>query len=406
MPVRVLKASAVPKSLAGPIALSLTGAPRYWSEVYVALAMGSNARGTVRKRIQSIEALYRFCDEAFGPLDLDRTLATAAIDHLHEILQSYLVRLNNQSAITEIDRSNYWNHACLFIRTILEHRGSDSLTEAQRMTAALSELQHKYASLRPARRRKVILPRSLRSDVVAELNEIFEPDSPRNPFRGAANRYRNNLIYLMLLHLGIRIGEALSLPIKTVLSDSHPRTGKTVHWLNIQDNLYPDFDSRYEEPSLKTASSNRQLPIAPTFARLIGAYVEGYRTRGDHPFLFGSEHGAPLSPQSARYIFKVAHGQLSDRAKSMMETFNGKELSSHDLRHTCAVHKLRQLKQRYDHDDALRRMRRWFGWSKNSTMPNRYASAYLEEESDTAARNDFDEFVSAIRSVDPREDIL
>lgn len=188
----------------------------------------------------------------------------------------------------------------------------------------------------------------------------------------------------------------MALPIDPVMSDVHPETGEVIHWISIRENLFSDYDRRYEEPGLKTIESNRQIPLALPLVRLIQTYQEGYRHRSDSPFLITSEHGAPLSLPNVRYIFARAEKSLPSELAHQVELFSGKKLSAYDLRHTCAVFKLRQLKKRYDHDDALVRLRRWFGWSSNSRMPTRYASAYLEEEAEPGLREDFEAYKEAL----------
>jgi integrase len=67
-------------------------------------------------------------------------------------------------------------------------------------------------------------------------------------------------------------------------------------------------------------------------------------------------------------------------------------VSPHDLRHTAAVIRLKQLKSlEKSLDDVLSLMRRYFGWSPDSLMPMHYAKAAFEERLDTVWRDEFDE---------------
>jgi integrase len=399
MSTRKLSPASVPPPLAGPIAVSVNGVPRFWGEIYTHLVLSHQARSTRTKRISYIDDLYEYADSAHGAFALDRAITNVDFGCLSRILHGYLVHLNNRSSTNDIDGSSRWDAAINFVRRTIELFGSGSLAEAARVTTALEELKYQYGALRPLTRKKPLMPRALRSPIVRALYRIFDPESPDNPFRGEKNRYRNNLLFLILLHLGLRTGEAMALPVDPVMSDVHPETGQVIYWISIRENMFSDYDSRYEEPGLKTVESNRLLPLAQPLVRLIQGYQEGYRHDSSSPFLVTSEHGGPLSLPSVRYIFARAHKALPDELAQQVELFSGKKISSYDLRHTCAVFKLRQLKKRYDHDDALLRLRRWFGWSPNSRMPARYASAYLEEEAESGFREDFEAYTESLYSL-------
>ncbi|MBN3794124.1 helix-turn-helix domain-containing protein [Burkholderia sp. Ac-20392] len=59
--------------------------------------------------------------------------------------------------------------------------------------------------------------------------------------------------------------------------------------------------------------------------------------------------------------------------KELKDRTGKRSITPHDLRHTCAVMRLHQLLEQGDAmDEALQKLRTFFGWSKTSSMPSRY----------------------------------
>tara|TARA_R110000772_G_scaffold46662_7_gene106373 strand:+ start:450 stop:1925 length:1476 start_codon:yes stop_codon:yes gene_type:complete len=396
----------IPSHWSGAFTLSEIGIPRFWPEVYYQIYLTGRQVETKRSVVRAIDALYRYCEQTESS-DLDNALATSDIDKIDDILSGYLSKINNNNALYGKDQSKYWSIAVTFVTKIIQYREANSISKTNQLSAKLKELEYKLAALQPARVSKALLPRSLKSEVIEELYTIFDPGSEINPFDRINNKYRNNLLFLMLLHLGLRIGEALSLPVDCVQSDRHPNTGQPIYWINIQDNIYKDIDSRFEEPSLKNLYSNRQLPISTKLVSLIKVYIEGYRGRANHPFLFNSQKGKPLSMSMARKAFPSAYARLTDRAQNLVFQVSGeRSINPHVFRHTCAVKKLREYKKKYDHKEALDRLRRWFGWSPDSAMPMRYSSAFYEDDAVAEWHDEFNSFIDAILALEKGDHLL
>lgn len=77
--------------------------------------------------------------------------------------------------------------------------------------------------------------RALPSTVVQDLYEIFRPDSARNPFKTEALRWRNLVIFMLLLRLGLRRGEAALLCINSFKEDFNYDTGAMDYWLDVEE---------------------------------------------------------------------------------------------------------------------------------------------------------------------------
>lgn len=229
--------------------------------------------------------------------------------------------------------------------------------------------------------------------MVDDLYDIFAPNSKRNPYRSESERWRNYCLFLFYLHQGLRRGEALILPVDAIKAGVDRDTGEILHWVNVveTDDDGDKLDPRSDRPELKTEQSRRQIPVAYDLAASVTHYVQHFRGKQDHPFLFPSNRGSPLSKRMVNLAFAVASAALSEAAKKELRDRTGADtVSPHPLRHTCAVHRLAGLV-----DDgiemtlALQLLRSFFGWLRTSTMPQHYASAYFESRLNTVWQRRF-----------------
>src|SRR5690606_41638544 len=99
-----------------------------------------------------------------------------------------------------------------------------------------------YSQISPVRPKPPAAIRALSATVVEDLYEIFSPTSSRNPFRTQALKWRNYLIFLLMLHLGLRRGEIAILPADAIKSDFQIATGAERFWLNVAESPYEDED--------------------------------------------------------------------------------------------------------------------------------------------------------------------
>lgn len=173
------------------------------------------------------------------------------------------------------------------------------------------------------------------------------------------------------------------------------------YWVDITSNPYEDDDPRAAAPSLKTEWSVRQIPIAEPLAIAIENYAGNFRGRQRHSYLFASQERRPLSRNSVNDMFRKLSRALSKAAarelwKRRKETW----ISPHDLRHTAAVVRLRQLvSSGIELEVAMEMLRGFFGWSPESDMPRLYGRAYFDERLATVWNADFDARVEILRSL-------
>jgi integrase len=413
-----LRDPSFPPALAGWVIVGDRVLPRYWATISADILNAGMGDGTRSAYLSHIDRLYRSTEASPGSPDLDGLLARADFEGIQASLTSFLVTLRNRSAIDGGDKNAAWQAAVGFVSGILDHIAPASSHEAKSMLTRVAALRAKYAQLSPPPSKVAKPLRALPVEVVEELHEIFDPGSPRNPFRTPAQRARNQLLFLLLLHLGLRKGETLILPANAVKDDVDPRTGEVRLWVNVttledggerqvgqskpgqEPSPSPAArgETRSAAPSIKTEHSHRRLPLPEVLAFAIDAYVGNYRGKPSHPFLFNSAKEFALAPQTVGDVFVTVSAKLSDRSRRLLKERRKHGISPHDLRHTAAVMRLAHyVSAGHSLDVAIGKLRPFFGWSPTSNEPLRYARAYFETEAADVREEVFDQHVATLR---------
>ena len=317
-------------------------------------------------------------------------------DAVENVLIGFLAQLRNEAAVDGADRSSTWSSALTFVLDILRYGSSTAEIRAGAIESRLQRLERMYSQLTPAPVRVPPPIRALPPAVIDDLYAIFDPASDRNPFKTKTQRWRNLLVFMLLLRLGLRRGEAALLAANAVKDDTDPMSGKIVMWIDVE--AVPDEDPRYEQPGLKTALSRRQLPVPQEILLLTDVYVQNYRGRTHYPQMLMSQKRRPLSLRMISEIFETATAELSEKARKSLQKQGLTSVSCHDLRHTCAVVRMRRYQEAGDDlGRAMEKLRLFFGWTPESDMPRLYARAYFETELAEVWNEKFDRFVDALR---------
>lgn len=356
------------------------------------------------KKLRHIERLYCHADQLRGPGALDDALG--AIDHvtLAEILESWFVTIHNQPEITGADEL-LWKTGLEFVvnTTTWLSKSQPANRKLPAIEQRLHQLNLLYSQLHIRPRRSVEAVRSLPAAVVQTLYDVLDPESSQNPFKQARTRWRVYVIFILMLHQGLRRGEVLLLATDSVKSAFDRKQGRQRHWLNVQGNPYDEevVDTRHSRPSIKTETSIRQIPVSDLVAGIVQTYAENFRGKPEHPFLLNSQLNSPLSTESISKAFSAITQALPAAVLKELEDRTGKSsVSPHDLRHTCAVLRLNQLLAQEDPMDvALAKLRTFFGWSKASDMPARYARAVFEDRLAEVWNDAFDDRVELLRAI-------
>lgn len=367
--------------------------------MYQTSALASSSK---RKLLSHVEALYQFSEKLKGPGILDDALGCVDIETLGDLLEAYFISIRNQPSINEAAQLK-WQTAFRFVSDVILRLSKSNLpiTQLQMIKGRLDHLETLYAQLRIGKRRSQDILRALPSVVVEALYEMLDPAGPLNPFRDSTSKWRAFLVFVLLLHQGLRRGELLILAADSIKHGFDSKLGRDRYWLSVVENSYENEDRRYSTPSIKTINSVRQLPVSELTARIVQDYVENYRGKPAHSFLMNSQRGSPLSAESVTKLFQKITLSLPKSVLKDLKDRTGKtSISAHDLRHTCAVVRLNQLLNQDDSMDvALQKMRIFFGWSRSSDMPRKYARAVFEDRLASVWNNVFDDRVAILRAI-------
>ncbi|MEX3845507.1 tyrosine-type recombinase/integrase [Paraburkholderia sp. BR10882] len=370
--------------------------------------MGHLAESTQTGALRYIEDLYQHADGILGVNGLDDALAEMDVRALADVLESWFVAIRNQPKVTRADELR-WNAGLRFVTDVLTWLSTSSIPDDQLrdVEARLHRLSTLYGQLHVRKSGQIEIVRSLPSSVVEALYELLDPESIQNPFKGDRTRWRVYIAFVLMLHQGLRRGELLLLTADCVKSGFDKKRQAVRHWIDVQQNEYEDeeaeesIDPRYSKPGIKTVHSVRQIPVSPVTARLVQSYVENYRGRPSHPFLLNSYIDNPLATESLTRAFrKASHALPSAARQELIDRCNKFSVTPHDLRHTSAALRLHQMLESGDQmDEALQKMRTFFGWSRKSVMPSRYARAVFEDRLADVWNDSFDDRVALLRAI-------
>jgi len=372
---------AVPSNLAGPLALDELGLPRYWVTIWI-ITSGSHFKdSTLLQKVYNIEAFYRFSDSLMGYGVLDDILATLDFDRLFQALQGFFVHIRN-SPLNETSGKR-WHDTLGFVKSVVEHQSKGNIPAPNfgELTRQLVYLENLYIQLQVPKTTHQSRIRSLPANVVETLFKILTPGSSGNPFANDKSQWRVFVIFNVLLYQGLRRGELLLLPTDAIKTAFDRKLGTNRSWLNVTENPYETAELRKNRPSIKNQQSYRQIPVNDRTRLLIQAYIDNYRGKPQHSFLINSQFNRPLSHEALTKLFQKISAHLpADVSKELEERTGKTAITPHDLRHTCAVIFLNQLlKLGNSMEEALAKMRVFFGWVPESDMPVRYARAVFED---------------------------
>lgn len=393
-----------PLSLSGSALVDDAGIPRYWATVWALFLPADLASSTVRKKLSHLDSFYRHSDASLGIGGLDNALADLDVEALSDALEGYFFSIRNSSSITPASEER-WQAAIQFVTEI-----SQRLTRDYLRPESLNELRGKFdrlellhSHLHVGKRQRPEQVRSLPSDVIEFLYELLDPESAVNPFQNPKSRWRVYILFILLLHQGLRRGELLVLPTDVIKSSFDSNRQHDRYLMSVKYNEYEE-DLRYSKPCIKNMTSIRQIPVSKMIALLVQEYVSNFRGRTGHSFLLNSQKGVPMSPEAVSKTFQKVTASLPvSLRKSLYEQTGSTSITAHAMRHTCAVVRLNQImSEGIEMNDALQQLRTFFGWSRDSEMPLRYARAVFEDRLSTVWRTEFDERVSMLRSLPAR----
>lgn len=401
MPTTRIRSANVPTPMRGWVCIDRRGIPRFWATLWSDILNAAVSEGTRRRHLFAIDKLYRYVEERSGADHLDELLTSNSFDELEELLAGFLAELRNESLIQEINRASAWSTAVKFVLDVLRFKGSAPADRSMKTEERLRRMEAIYTQLSPPEHQPAQEIRALPAVVVEDLYAIFDPNSERNPFKTERLRWRNLLVFLLLLQMGLRRGEVALLRVDSFRTEFDSARGAPLRWVNVTTLDDEAADPRAEAPSLKTVTSTRFLPVSKELMELHDLYLHNFRGRVHHPFLISSQKKSPLALRSLQEVFEIASRHLSQGARRVLEDRGRNSVSCHDIRHTAAVIRLtRYMSKHNDIDLSTEKLRSFFGWAPKSPMPSLYARAYYEPHFADLWNETFDSLTSSLRSIE------
>lgn len=199
--------------------------------------------------------------------------------------------------------------------------------------------------------------------------EIINPTHPENPWHKPV-RFRNHLLCLLYVGLGLRRAEAL----KIYLGDLNLNGNRPT--LTIKRRPDDINDPRLHEPRVKTLG--RVIPLSPNLVSLLNEYILKHRTKIPNakksPFLFlSSKTGNPLNQGTVNNI-------IAQIVKKHSE-FKG-ILSPHILRHSYndTLSEIAKENNVSEHDAT--EIRNYLcGWTRSSKQGDDYRQRHIQQQS-------------------------
>jgi len=390
-------------SLSGTLAVDDLGLPRYWLHAWTVLFASHLKPNTTIKTYRAADYLYQTAEICHGEDCLDRLITDLDVSSLIHLLDALFIRLRNDSLDRGVDHRRTWRYGRDFLLDILKRLCLvDGIPDAAALQAQIARIDDHYGVAETGADHAIVRVRAFPAEVLRELYEIISIESPRNPFRTERSMFRNWLMAMMFIHLGLRRGEICLLRLDSIFDAIDQRTGKRRFWINVDETPENEFDPRTDRPSLKTVHSKRQIPIAAEMAQAVRTYIRDYRGRCDHIFLFNSQKHRPIARNSINDIFSSISDQLSPTSKELLLKRNGvANIIPHGCRHTSSVVRLKEmLDLGVPMPEALAKLRIFFGWSPKSEMALHYARAHFEDGLQAVWDSRFDAHVAHLRQLE------
>lgn len=333
--------------------------------------------GTIERDVRVIRWLYEWADKL--GFDLEQFLREGKTLSAGEItaFARYIRSLRNDSIAGSLNLKKDDSVSVLSPSTFNAYLNvtQDFLCWAARQFIPLNsseeDIWHKVAEAKQKTSRAFLNNRmtgknpaklGLTPEEVSELRRVINLESPDNPFK-PSYRFRNKLIVELFLTTGIRRGELLKLKLNHI-----PQGIKET--LTVMRNPDDKDDPRRIEPQVKTLG--REIPLPKDLTKELIEYMQKYRKRGRHQFLFTSHRGgAPLNVFAVNSIFAALVDKCFPHLKG--------RLHPHVLRHTFNDNLVSTGKHLGWSDSQIMQTQKYLnGWSENSLMPEVYTRRTIQ----------------------------
>lgn len=323
-----------------------TGMPLYHPNLYVTTQVRnrSNSVASMEAALSGINVLLSFCDEhqvdlvsrfvkreffAVHELDAIRDYCQQSFTRQTEDLYRDVVPINSKSKLRPSRKTGLASEyvRLTHIAKYTEWLATILLTgEIDRKTALdIAKMKKGFESRRPSSkgRNQVGREQGLSREQEMVLLELVQPGREHNPFEDLPTQIRNQLLILLLLHLGIRGGELLNIRVSDI--------DWSKNQIVIARRADEKRDPRRQQPLVKTL--DRRLPMKDTLVRAIHHYIVQIRSKvpgaRKHDYLLVTHKSGPTQgqPMSKSAFLKVI--KLISAASPKLAGLHG-----HELRHT------------------------------------------------------------------------
>lgn len=323
-----------------------TGMPLYYPNLYVTTQVRNSSKSVaaMESALTGINVLLSFCEqrqidlidrflrhEYFSLHELDairdycqQTFSTRPVG-LPQGVVSFTGR-GKSSSTRKTGLANEYNrltHIAKYVDWLAKILLTGEVEK--RISLGIDKMKKGLESRRPSSkgRNQTGREQGLSREQEAVLLKVVQPGSLRNPFEDQPTQIRNQLLILLLLHLGIRAGELLNIRV----SDIDWASNQIV----IARRADEKRDPRRRQPLVKTL--DRRLPVKDTLIQATHRYVVQFRSKvpgaRKHDYLLVTHKSGPTQgqPMSRSALIKVI-ALISAAAPELAD------LHAHELRHT------------------------------------------------------------------------
>lgn len=202
-------------------------------------------------------------------------------------------------------------------------------------------------------------------DASARLNQVIDPLSLNNPWKGVHARERNALLVHWLQSLGLRRGELLGVRIANINFQANE--------VRITRHADDRSDPRVRQPNTKT--HGRLVPLDEPLAQLTRHYILNTRRALvgalKHDYLFvANGSGAPLTLAAVDHVFATLRRKCPDIPP---------DLTAHVLRHTWNDRFSELMDEKSVPEELEQKLRsRLMGWSETSRTARTYTRRHVQ----------------------------
>jgi integrase len=203
------------------------------------------------------------------------------------------------NAVVKDTHSSRLRYIANFLEYLVDYVHSGLPMEQQRefKNQCAEEIAKFRAAIpKTSRNAKLGKRQGLSREIEDRLLSVIDPLSPNNPWHRPFVRERNWIIFVLMLGLGIRVGELLGID----LADLDLATCK-VRIVRRADAIE---DPRLEQPNPKTR--DRELELRPRIMKRLVAYISDrrhLRFAAFHPKLIVTDDGKAISMSAAQKLF-------------------------------------------------------------------------------------------------------